>query len=551
MLKQFQDLLANFENATHLQIALADITFKFPSSCKYPNLSIRIEGFGLLNPLEGRTVSTLPEIHLALYLGAAITYHEAVVLEGITTEKINELNAKAILKEGLEACGDNDTYVMQKHLERLYNLRAKAKANDEELLQQLYKTYSNSLYGKLAQGIQKKSSFNSRDGASKRLPKSNITNSYYASMTTGLIRAALSAVIVAIQELIDEGHNYVIISATTDGCLYGIDESKLSVADTLNTDDKRYSYSSIIEALQDGYKKFNPFEKVDPLLAEKLKKFQSLRLLKISHEAWDDKQYIEVKHVANRLLNFKTRGQVGFYEEGTARVTTILAKAGHKIAGTKNEQAQWILEHYKDETIQKYEFTTLSSIQNIIDEECVIEDILSVPEERIISLDYDYKRYPISQHETAPHQDLNQFSKYRQSVDYLKRLRQRASIDAVDYKYQRAKQGVRKTGSNKEFVLRHILRALLQGVKPFTKLDMSYFKLAILLREFGASLSKIKHAKSTIFTPNMVQDTSGNRAVIRKILRTLNYPTTNNYSDFLELLLHKKITNAEEVSYLD
>ena len=142
MLKHFQDLLANFENATHLQIALADITFKFPSSCKYPNLSIRIEGFGLINPLEGRTVSTLPELHLALYLKAEITYHEAVVLEDISAEEINELNAKAILKGEMEACDDNDTYVMQKHLERLYSLRAEAKANDEELLQQLYKTYT-------------------------------------------------------------------------------------------------------------------------------------------------------------------------------------------------------------------------------------------------------------------------------------------------------------------------------------------------------------------------------------------------------------------------
>ena len=145
MLKQFQDLLANFENAKHLQIALADISFKFPSSCKYPCLCVRIEGFGLINPLEGRTVSTLPEIHLALYLGAEITYHDAVVLEDISAEKINQTNAKAILAGDIEEVDDAKTYVMQKHLERLYKLRAEAKANDEDLLQQLYKTYSNSL----------------------------------------------------------------------------------------------------------------------------------------------------------------------------------------------------------------------------------------------------------------------------------------------------------------------------------------------------------------------------------------------------------------------
>lgn len=32
----------------------------------------------------------------------------------------------------------------------------KQKKNNEELLQQLYKTYSNSIYGKLAQGIAEK-----------------------------------------------------------------------------------------------------------------------------------------------------------------------------------------------------------------------------------------------------------------------------------------------------------------------------------------------------------------------------------------------------------
>lgn len=304
MIEKFKKLVKNYHKDTHLRIALADITFKFPSTCKYPNLSVQVQDFGLINPLEGRTVATLPEIYLALYQKAEIIYHEAVIIE-------DYFLPSSIDKNPIE----EDYYVFRTHLRRLFELRSEAKVNNQELLQQLYKTYSNGLYGKVSQGISQKNSFNTREGGTTRLPKSSITNSYYASMITGLIRAALSELLVAINELIEEGHNYKIISATTDGLLYGIDKSKISVENVLDTEHKSYKYNSIFEALSDGYKKFNPFELVDSVLAKKIEKFPSLQLLKLSHEAWDDFTYIEIKHVANKILNIKTRGQVGIYEE--------------------------------------------------------------------------------------------------------------------------------------------------------------------------------------------------------------------------------------------
>lgn len=535
MIEEFQEALAQFDKSDYLQIAIADIYFKFPESCRYPNLCVKIDDFGLINPLEGRTVATLPEIHLACYLKAEITYYSAVVIYNYPFADENE----------------NGGYMCQEHLFRLYTLRNDAKKNDQELLQQLYKTYSNSLYGKLSQGISERRMYNTRDGATKRLPKSAITNSYYASMTTGLIRAALSSLIVALDELIAEGHNYKIISATTDGLLYGIDETVVPLEATLDVEHAKYNYDSLFEALQNGYKRFHLFERVDPLLASRLSKFPSLELLKISHKSWNDPEYIEIKHVANKVVNIKTRGQVGIYEENGKSICTLLAKAGHKVQGSQDEQAQWILNHYKDARINKYNFTTLSNIQEIINEYSPIDDLVSIPQERIISLDYDYKRYPINAHDTAPHRDINQFIKFRQSAEYLKRLGERASVDSVDYKYKRALQNIRKTGSNKEFCMRHILRALLHDVKPFTKPAMSYAALASHLREYGVTVSKIKHAKGAKFTPNMVQDTTGNRAFIRKVLKHLKYETTTKYSQYLELLLHKKISNPETVSYLD
>lgn len=303
MIKRFEKLVKNYCNDIHLRIALADISFIFPDDCKYPNLCVKVEGFGLINPLEGRTVATLPEVHLALYLGAKIDYHDAVIIDDYKLP--DDLNIK----------NKEEYYVFRTHLRNLYELRKEAKANDQELLQQLYKTYSNGLYGKVSQGISERTSFDVRERSSKRLPKSDITNSYYASMITGLIRAALSELIVAINELIEEGYPYKIISATTDGLLYGIDESRLKVDDVLDKKHKSYLYDSAFDALRNGYKKFKPFEEVDNLLAKRLEKFPSLMLLKLSHEAWNDPEYIEIKHIANKVLNVKTRGQVGFYEE--------------------------------------------------------------------------------------------------------------------------------------------------------------------------------------------------------------------------------------------
>lgn len=528
MLKQFQNLLNHYETATHLPIALADIDFKFPNDCLYPCLSMKLDDFGLINPLEGRTVATLPEVHLALYQGADITYLDTVIIEDYS-----------------------DDYVFREHLYKLYQLRNEAKENDQELLQQLYKTYSNSLYGKISQGIRERKMYSTRDGITKKLPKSSITNSYYASITTGLIRAALSSILVALDELIKEGHNYKIISATTDGLLYGIDESKVSIKNTLKIDDKKYTYNSLLEAFQDGYKKFNPFDMVDPVLSERLLKFPSLRLMKLSHEAWNDPTYIEIKHVSTAVTNVKTRAQIGLYTEGERSIATILAKGGHSLKGNQDEQASWMLEHYEDENIRQYGFNTLSNIQDIVSETNPVDDLVSLPQKRKISLDYDYKRYPVNATDTSPHKNVNQFMKYRQSMGYLRRLNQRATVNAVEYKYNLAEQGIRKTGSNREFCIRHILRGLLHGVKPFSIPTLSRTKLAFLLQEFGVTVSKLGHAKESVFTPYMISDTNGNRALIRKVLRKLGIRTRTNYKNYLELLLHKKITNTEDVCYLD
>jgi len=287
MIEEFKKELETFDG-TSLPIAFADVTFKFPNHTLYPNLCVHHAKYGLLNPLEGRTVATIAEIDLALHLDVSLDYHEAFVVESL----------------------DNDTYVFREHLRTLIDDRNKAKKAGDELLQQMLKLYVNTLYGKLAQGITPKKSFDLRDGDTKELGSSVVTQPFFAAMITGTLRAGLSALLVAMDELNKEGHDYVPISATTDGILYQVgDKSGVKFEQCLKPSTK----SDTLEILKSGGDIFKTFAAADPVLYKKLQEFSVLRLLELSRKAWGYDEYIEIKHAVNEVLNIKTRGQIGAY----------------------------------------------------------------------------------------------------------------------------------------------------------------------------------------------------------------------------------------------
>jgi hypothetical protein len=289
MIEKIKTRVGRFDSATRLSIDIADITFSYPEDTRYPNLCVHHAKYGLLNPLEGRTVATLTEVHLALYLGTTIEYHDAFVVDS--------------LKDG--------SYVFREHLRSLIMARSKAKKAGDELLQQMLKLYVNTLYGKVAQGITPKKSFDLRDGDTKELGTSQVTQAYFASMITGTLRAGLSALLVAMDELNKEGHSYVPISATTDGVLYQVgDKNGVKFTQCLKNESV-----DIFETVQKGGNIFKPFADADPILYKKLQEFPVLRLLEQSRKAWWLDEYIEIKHAVNRVLNIKTRGQIGAYCE--------------------------------------------------------------------------------------------------------------------------------------------------------------------------------------------------------------------------------------------
>lgn len=287
MKTKFMKELNQFDGIT-LPIAFADITFEFPLTTLYPNLCVKHHEYGLVTPLKGRTVATITEIHLAQYQEATIEIHDAFVVE--TGEK----------------------YVFKDHLKSLIDARNDAKAQDNELKQQMYKLILNTLYGKIAQGIHPKNTLDLRDEGVKSFGRSPVTQPFIASMITGTLRAALSTILVAMDELNKDGHNYLPISATTDGVLYKVSsQANVKFKDCL----KPEYQSNIKESLKKGGNIFGIFAEVDSILYTKLLEFPVIRLLQSSRQSWGYDEFLEIKHAVNKVLNIKTRGQIGAYNE--------------------------------------------------------------------------------------------------------------------------------------------------------------------------------------------------------------------------------------------
>jgi len=112
-------------------------------------------------------------------------------------------------------------------------------------------------------------------------------------------------------ELNKEGHSYVPISATTDGVLYQVgDKNGVKFTQCLKNES-----ADVFETIREGGDIFKPFADADPVLYKKLQEFPVLRLLERSRKAWGLDEYLEIKHAVNRVLNIKTRGQIGAYCE--------------------------------------------------------------------------------------------------------------------------------------------------------------------------------------------------------------------------------------------
>jgi len=173
------------------ELGMAHISFKFPEGTKQPSFAVRTELYGLIFPLEGECYTTAPEIENALNLGA-----EIVITHGVIVPQKR-----------------NEPRIFEKFVRWVRETRTAYDNKGETLLAELVKSVGNTLFGKTA-GIKPTNFFDPITEDSKQSKPSDIANPYIASHITGFVRATLNEVMSRSAE-----KGFTVISGTTDGYL--------------------------------------------------------------------------------------------------------------------------------------------------------------------------------------------------------------------------------------------------------------------------------------------------------------------------------------------
>lgn len=217
----------------------------------------------------------------------------------------------------------------------------------------IQKTINNMNYGKLSQGISENKVF-SKSLVNESIGISEITNPVYANQTTSLVRAIMSYYLIELERL-----GYNVFSITTDGL---ITDAPFKVIDNIKID---------------GF-------------SDELEK----RVVEMGSK---DKSIWSVKGSMSKILNIKTRGNIGFgsdvdYEEG------VFAKANFRLPGnlrTKKSQKDYLIDIYlngKDKEYTTYSVYELPAISEYFKN----KNVETIGTERKVSIDfsYDYKQKP-------------------------------------------------------------------------------------------------------------------------------------------------------------
>lgn len=304
----------------------AYVDFKFPDDCKFPCIPVRHEG-SLIFPLKGEDIPACgPDLLAAYYMGAKI-----FVKKGITP------HAKMPLRT---SCGMIFKDLIEKRAE------AKRVFGKKSPEQELLKLSTNSIYGKMAQGVISKTSYSPIFKDHEDIGISAITNPCISAMATSIVRATL---FLAIYQLDLQG--YKTFSVTTDGFITNAPENVVKNLDLY------------------GFKGF----------------LSKARLaLSGSPEIW------EIKHEQAEFLNFCTRGNVAPTLGGVCAHNSY--KTG-EIEDSLEDRKALIEAVLERSGAIPAEFIAWNTLKDIYENG---EDFSPVIVNRFLRMDYDFKRKPIN-----------------------------------------------------------------------------------------------------------------------------------------------------------
>jgi len=324
---RFSTEVADFTSTT---LGFAYVQFSFPETVRFPTLPIRTAN-GLIFPRTGKGYCAAPEVFLAKSLGAEVMILHGLIIPTDSNVKIFGTFIKECLKRR----------------------RGEAKGSINELF---WKELTNSTYGKTAQGLREKRVYDMSDRKTRLLPRSRITNAFFASFITSFVRGVLGEIINALPAAT------CVFSCTTDGFLTDASEAEIVAAQTGT---------------------------LGQLFGETRQDMTS------------EKKVLERKHHVKQPLGWRTRGQAtlieGLAKDENDESNIVLAKGGiflenvhHKTAAQQNrEVVELFLCRTPDSKIQ-VEWKT--GVRDMIEFNA---DLVERTQEKDLNMEFDWKRIPL------------------------------------------------------------------------------------------------------------------------------------------------------------
>lgn len=325
------------------------VEFEFPETVKYPCISMSIDGNLVYVRKSKRPVyASAPELYLALRLGAKVYAHNLYV------------GNVRMTSDG------RVSHSLFYAVKQLVNDRADVRSMQGEhdgLMQLLLKQAVNSLYGKTAQDVIEKHTWDSMTEEMENIGGSPVTSPVHACLTTAGVRAVLLA---TMNQLHDMGRR--VFSVTTDGFISDASFDELNSLDL-------YGFAPAFRAAR-------------------------LAITTTDNHPGSDAMWA-VKHQQKDLLNFTTRGNaslnVGDPEHGV--LPGVMAHNSYVSGYDPDSRLDRLKTMYevcrrrgRIYTVQKA-FTPFRQLSRGIDR----LDFLVRDQERELSMDFDLKRKPLKE----------------------------------------------------------------------------------------------------------------------------------------------------------
>ena len=268
-------------------LMFGDIEFKFPDDVLFPCIPVNVSGSVMFPKTSAgltKCYASAPELYLAVKLGAKV--------------KANRVYS-ASMKIMSDGSPSRCLYKVCEQFVRDRNL-AKTKWWNKSFEQSFLKVSINSVYGKTAQNIKPKPSWNATRAEMEDIGWSRLTSPVHACLTTSGVRAILNA---AMNQLSNLG--YKCYSVTTDGF---ISNAPLDILNSLDL----YGFS---------------------------KYFREARMrLTNSSDMWEE------KHTNTSFLNISTRGNISQDLANQEKKAGVCAHNGFRPFFIDNDENEVVME---------------------------------------------------------------------------------------------------------------------------------------------------------------------------------------------------------------